>query len=301
VPERRVLTGMALVTLAGTAFGITPTLATISFDSGANPAGTLVTRFTIGATLLVGARTLIFRNRSWPERSVVLRLLGLGATGFFLGSFMYFTALSRIDTGLAVVLTYCYPAFVVFFGWWFLSHRPTRGVLVALVATTAGVFVTVGEIGGGERWAALLCVGSALSYTFYMLAGSRLFPRTDVLTGTSIVLVGGMGAYWLYALLAPDGVGVRFPGAPSGWVAAFALGAVSTVVGTSAMFAGINRIGPGHASVVTTIEPVVAITAGMVFLGETLTVGRAAGATLVVGALVGLATVEGRRPAQPVS
>jgi drug/metabolite transporter (DMT)-like permease len=47
-------------------------------------------------------------------------------------------------------------------------------------------------------------------------------------------------------------------------------------------------------SVITTIEPVLAIAMGVIFLNEAVTTTRVIGATFVIGALVALSVLESR-------
>jgi drug/metabolite transporter (DMT)-like permease len=69
---------------------------------------------------------------------------------------------------------------------------------------------------------------------------------------------------------------------------------VGTVTPILAGFAGLKRVGPSMVSVLTTLEPVLAIAAGVVFLGEDLTVNRMIGASFVLGALIALSVLEAR-------
>ena len=59
-------------------------------------------------------------------------------------------------------------------------------------------------------------------------------------------------------------------------------------------YAGLKRVGPSMLSVITTIEPVLAISMGVIFLNEGLTTTRVIGATFVIGALVALSVLESR-------
>ena len=67
-----------------------------------------------------------------------------------------------------------------------------------------------------------------------------------------------------------------------------------TVTPILAGFAGLKRVGPSMVSVLTTLEPVLAIAAGVIFLGEDLTVNRVIGASFVIGALIALSVLEAR-------
>jgi threonine/homoserine efflux transporter RhtA len=50
-------------------------------------------------------------------------------------------------------------------------------------------------------------------------------------------------------------------------------------------------------SVLTTLEPVLAIAAGIIFLSEELTINRVVGASFVIGALIALSVLEARTEA----
>ena len=67
-----------------------------------------------------------------------------------------------------------------------------------------------------------------------------------------------------------------------------------TVTPILASFAGLKRVGPSTVSVLATFEPVIAIIAGVIFLGEDLTLNRVLGASFVIGALIALPVLEAR-------
>ncbi len=68
------------------------------------------------------------------------------------------------------------------------------------------------------------------------------------------------------------------------WIAAITV--VSTVLAVAALFAGLKRIGPTAASIISTIEPVCAVALAYVIFGESLAALQLLGAATVIGALV---------------
>jgi drug/metabolite transporter (DMT)-like permease len=78
-----------------------------------------------------------------------------------------------------------------------------------------------------------------------------------------------------------------------GWLAALAL--VSTVAAVTLFFAGLRRVGPAAAAILSCLEPVVAVVLALVVFGETLGPVQVAGGALVLAAVVVLAG--SRRPA----
>ena len=299
VTNKSSVTGIGSVVLSSCFFGLAPTFSKFAQDEGSTAVGTLIARFTIAALIAIVARLLILKNEPWPSAKTVIELLLLGGVGYFLGALFYFTALERIDSSLAIVLFNCYPLFVVFFGWVLFNHKPTPKVLMTLVLTLTGVGISAGEVGNGQAWSIALCVGSALLYTAYSLGSSRTLMRTDAFTGTSIVLLGGAMAFWLYWLVGAKWIDVSFPDSVVGWSSIVLMGTMSTIGGTILFFVGMTRVGAAKASIATTAEPVMVIVAGVTILGESLNIPRAIGAALVIAALVMLALSEKRT--QPVT
>ena len=107
-------------------------------------------------------------------------------------------------------------------------------------------------------------------------------------------MAGAAAAFWLYWLLAPSSTPVLFPQHMAGWLWIGALATFSTVLSTSSLFAGLKILGPNTTSVVNTVEPVLNIAAGILFLNEVFSLQQGVGAVFVVGALVYLGVHETR-------
>ena len=286
--------GVAFVLVASVGFGLAPTFANFTFAHGANAVGILLARFTIASILMLISRPFFVRGTHWPSRRLTIQIFLLGSIGFFLGTLMYFTALKHIDSGLAVVIFYSNPVFIVLLSWWVNHHKPNRVVAVCLVFTLIGVAITVGQVGGGNMTSVLLVLGASLEYSLYMIISVRVMPKTDLFTGVNIVMIGAATSYALYWLLAPNSVAVHFPTDITGWINASFLGIISTACATAAMFAGVKIIGAASSSVIMTFEPVVAIFAGHLFFAEQLSATRLIGGAFVIGAVLVLALVESR-------
>ena len=83
--------------------------------------------------------------------------------------------------------------------------------------------------------------------------------------------------------------GAALPGRASAWLALVGVALVGTVVAVSAFFAALERLGPSDTAVVSTVEPVVALSAAAVVLGERLGPVQVAGGVLVLLAVLALA------------
>jgi len=79
------------------------------------------------------------------------------------------------------------------------------------------------------------------------------------------------------------------PASAPGWAAVAAIALASTVVAILAFFAGLKRVGPAVASIVSTLEPVVTVALAWIVLGETLSPIQLLGGTRVLAAKITLA------------
>ena len=288
------LLGFALVFLSSLGFSMAPTFSKRAYESGANTVGVLIVRFTIAAVLMLLIRQFSSGNRVWPKPRLMFDLFLLGAIGYSGAAFFYFTAIENMSTGVAIVICYIYPVFVVLIGWAVFKTKPKRQTIFSLVSAMIGVAITAGQPGNATTKGVILVLLSSLTYTFYTLSGSRAFKKTDLYTGVTIVMTGAATAFWLYWILAPSSTPVTFPQQTIGWVWIVALAIFSTVLSTSTLFAGLKILGPNTTSVVNTVEPVLNIVAGILFLNELFSLQQGVGAVFVVGALVYLGVHETR-------
>jgi drug/metabolite transporter (DMT)-like permease len=80
------------------------------------------------------------------------------------------------------------------------------------------------------------------------------------------------------------------------WLVLIAL--VSTVVAVSAFFAGLRRVGPSEAAILSTFEPVVTVVLAFAVLGERMNGAQLVGGALVLGAVIVLQLPARRRAAR---
>ncbi|MFM9173145.1 MAG: DMT family transporter [Acidimicrobiaceae bacterium] len=298
--------GVALIIISSVGFGLAPTFAKFSYDSGANAVGTLLARFSVAALLMLVVREIISRKKQstnqskskWPRPKIFGQLFLLGALGYFIATILYFSAIENIDSGLAITIFYCNPIIVVLLSWWLLGNKPSPIIVWCLVSTLIGVAIAAGQVGNADAIRVILLLIVAVEYAFYMIISSKVLPNVDLPTGVTIVMFGAATSFAIYSIVAPDSVSVVFPTSLAGWVSVLMMAIVATVVPTATLYAGMNLIGTGKTAIIQTFEPVASIGAGVIFLSEPLTLPRLIGATFVIGAVGVLATVESRSAAR---
>jgi drug/metabolite transporter (DMT)-like permease len=276
--------GTILCLASAAAFGAMGIFGKLAYDEGATVGTLLTARFGLAAVLFwVMARPSELRALRLRDVAIAL---GLGAVGYAAQAGCYFSALQRIDASLLALVLYTFPAMVAAAAIALGRERVDGRKLVALTMASGGLSFVVAGAGAGalEPVGVALALAAAVIYTTYILVGdgvSRRVPArmlsTLVCTGAAATLAAGSAAL---GELRPGDVTV----AGWGWLGCLAV--VSTVVSISLLFAGLRRVGPTTASILSTLEPVATVVLAFLAFGETLSGVQLAGGALVIAAVL---------------
>jgi drug/metabolite transporter (DMT)-like permease len=288
---RPALRGSALVVCSAVGFGLMPVFATYAYARGVNVPTLLLARFTLAAVVLFGylaARRRLPRLTARQAGSLLL----LGGVLYALQSTLYFTAVRHVSPAVTVLLFYLYPAFVLVLSVLRDRHRPSLAGMGAVGLSLGGLVLVVGRPDGrlslpGVAYA----VGAALVYAVYIMVGDRVTSRVPPLPSSAFVALSAAVSF----AATGAATGSLHLDLPAGaWPPVVGVALVSTVVAIGCFFAGMALTGPVRASVISTVEPVVAIVATGVLLGATMTGGQLLGGAVVLAGAVWGTTVPGR-------
>jgi drug/metabolite transporter (DMT)-like permease len=276
--------GALLCLASATAFGAMGIFGKLAYAEGATVGTLLAARFVLAAALLwafaAGSRG-VRRLRALPRRDVALAL-GLGAVGYSAQAGSYFAALDRLDASLLSLLVYTFPAIVAVTAVVIGRERASLRTAVALSLASAGlVLVLAGAAAGAlDPLGTALGLTAAVVYSAYILSSEGVAERIGPVALSTLVCTGAAGTLTLGAIAGGqlDLGGVSAAG--YGWLAGIAV--VSTVGAVGLFFAGLQRVGPTAASVLSTLEPVVTVGLAFAVFGESLGGAQLAGASLVL-------------------
>lgn len=272
--------GIALVLASSAAFGANAIFAKLSYDDGATVGEFLAIRFSIAAI----AFWIVLRPRVRRDQVVPGLLLGLAYCG---QATFYFTAVSMQDASVSSVFQAVTPPIVAIAAVLLGRERASPRVFVAIGIAGVGM-VLVGLAGDGDTGkvvplGVLLSIASSAWYAGYLLAGERIVKNIEPLVLGCLIATGGAIGF------AAGGFAVgqlRFEFGTQAWLW-FALSAtVSTVFAVTAIMAGMDRIGPSLAGLLTTFETPSTIIYATIVFGETLSAWQWVGAALVLAAVV---------------
>jgi len=283
-------TGTVLCLASAAAFGAMGIFGKLAYEEGASVGVLLASRFTIAAALFwaILACTGGLRGlRRLPRRDLGIAL-ALGAIGYCVQTGAYFAALERIDASLLGLLVYTFPVIVTVAAIALGRETAGRRTAVSLALASAGlVLVLAGAATGGvDALGAALGLAAAVVYSVYILSSEGIASRLGPLVLSALVCTGAATTLTL-AGLAGGGLA---PGAVTGtgWAWLACLAVVSTVGAISLFFAGLRRVGPSAASILSTIEPVVTVALAYVVFGESLGAAQLVGGALVLSAVLAM-------------
>lgn len=222
----------------------------------------------LGALRGLGERWRILTAFAAVEMAVPWPLLGFGEV--------------HVSSSLAAILIATVPLFVALLATRFdHSERPTRTRLLGMLIGLAGVVALVG-IDIGSEGDELLGAAAILVVAFLYAIGPMIVKRrlSDVDPLGPVAASLGIAALLVtpFALAdVPDSV----PSADT--LASLAvLGLLCSALAFLFFFRLIAEVGPGRATVITYINPVVALALGVAILDESVTTGVAVGLLLIL-------------------
>ncbi len=258
--------------------------AKLAYAEGVGLDALLILRFGLAGLLLL-IQALARGALGGLDGRTVLVGLGMGAVGYASQAGLYFAALTRIDAS-QVALVFCiYPLLVMVMAVLTRRERASRKRAAALGMAMAGIGLVLSGAAAGafDLLGALLALGSAIVYTCYILVGDRVAADVPPVALAALVCTGGFGTF-LVATVVRGGPDLGFSPAGWGWIGLLVL--VSTVGAILLFFAGLARVGPTVASLLSIVEPVVTVVGAALVFGESLSAVQGAGGVLVLAAVL---------------
>jgi len=291
MPEEAI--GGLYVALASIQFGLVVVLGKVASNRGVPVESLLAIRFGIAA-LVLAAFLLARRVALTAAPGERGKLLALGAFGYGVEATLFFLALARGTASAVTLLFFVYPVIVTVVSALAGVGIPGRVVLGSLGAAVAGVALVVGTSGHLDISGAgiAFALGSACTYTLYLLGVERTLKRTSSVVASMWVSAAAAGAIAVYAFVVrgatvPHGARQWWPVVGTG---VFTSGAFFT------LFAGIRRLGAVRTAIVAALEPLSTAALAVTLLGDPLRAGTVAGGVLILGGAVAAGIARGRSP-----
>lgn len=275
----RKLTGILLIALSAASFGTLAIFGRFAYEDGMNIYSVLFLRF--GASALFMSLILMIRKEFLPRGKVLAQLVGMGALGYVGQSFMYMNAINYASAGLVALLLYLYPFFVSILAALFLHEKVGRIKVIALILALTGTALTVGPV-SGQLAGVLMAVTAAVIYSIYIIVGTHVMKHVSPVQSSMVIFASAGAVYGLLTFWN----GLRLPASGLGWVAMLGIIIISTIIPVVTFLAGLERIGPTNAAMLSTLEPVVTVLLAAWLFHEKLPAVVIAGGGLILFAVI---------------
>ncbi len=272
-------TGILLIIVSAAAFGTLAIFGKFLYADGLDTFTMLFLRFAFAASTMT--LILILRREPFPRGRLLAQLIGMGALGYAGQSFSYLSAIKYASAGLVALLLYLYPIFVFVLSVIFLREKVTWPKALALTLALTGAALTANPE-GGQTLGMFYAVLAAVIYSVYIIVGAGVMKQVSAIQSSLVIFASAAAVYGTLTLVN----GTHFPVSSSGWWFMAGIVIVATIIPVTTFLAGLERIGPTNASLLSTLEPIVTV-----LLAAWLFAERLEPITLVGGALILVAVV----------
>jgi len=281
--------GVLLAAIGTFLFALKSIFIKLTFAYGVTPAALLLLRLWFSLPLYVAVLWWL-RRRGNPlplSQGMIVRAVGLGFLGYYLASYLDLSGLAYISAQLERLTLFTYPTLVALLAWMFLGEQLTPRILMAIALSYAGLWIMFGQeklvstASNHLGWGVLLVLGSALSYSLYILFAKPAIQRIGSLQFTSLAMIGStVFATAHYALAEPVAELAAYP--TTVYAYAIVLAMVCTVLPSFMINEAIARVGATRTTVIGTVGPVLTMLLAIMILHEPTSVYHFVGMLVAV-------------------
>jgi DME family drug/metabolite transporter len=243
-------------------------------------------------TLVSGLAMLRDRTKlraTWAARAWVVWLGVSDAMNVLL-----FFAAVRLVISVAVLVHYLTPILVAIAAPFALREKLTRRTAGAVLTSVAGLVVMLAPASGAADrtaawWAAGFAAASAVFYASNVIVNKLI---ASAFSPSEAMFWHGVVATPILALLVPRAAWTRIDSRAAAFLALVAIGP-GAIAGLAYVW-GLRRMPAAHASALTLIEPLVAVSLGAILFGEPFGPRTLIGGGLILGG--SLAVMRGPTP-----
>jgi drug/metabolite transporter (DMT)-like permease len=251
----RPLLGIFLVVLVGLFGGATGPVERFAFREGLTPLSINTARLLLSTSLILLYAAVRRRDALVPKRGELPWHVLNGAVGIGVTYVATNIAFLRIPVGLAMMLFYLAPFWVMVAarGFWNEPVTSLQGGCLALAL--AGTWIAVGGIGGNrpDLFGTLCAISGGMGYACYILSGRYGVGRKDPFTAYLQAFIWGLLTVAGTALASGEAE-TLLRTSPAGWIYLAILAVVCTVGVYGLLMASLRFIPGSVASIVSMSE-----------------------------------------------
>jgi len=275
------------ILIAASLWGSIGIIVKLFYAAGFSPLQLVCFRTIIGSALIFLYLLVRDREKFKIRLKDLWLFFGTGILSFVFFNVNYFIAVEKTGLSVASVLLYTAPAFVFLLSVLIFKEVITRRKMGALALALLGCVLVSGVLQSSDvplNGAGILSgILAGFGYGLYSIFAKLALTKYDTLTVTLYTFIfASLGAIpfarieQVPGLITSGGLAVN--------IILFAV--VITILPFTLYTKGLSRVEPSRASILATIEPVVATIFGVILFNEQLTMMKTIGIAAVIGAAI---------------
>ncbi len=221
------------------------------------------------------------------QRRDLPRFIALGIVGVAMTNYTYYLTVSEASVAAAILIQYTAPALVMLY--MVLVRKEEQGSILkvgALALALVGCYLAVKGEGATlalPGWSIVSGPGSAVCFAVMIVGSKRLLARYSQWTVLTY-LFGVATVFWL--LVQPPWVLAAEGYTPYDWLVFLLFSCLSVLLPYSFFAYSLHRLEASAVGIVGTLEPIVAIVAAWIMVGETVSATQVFGGVLILSAVL---------------
>ncbi len=250
-------------------------------------------RFLLASVALLGFLWLARIPFARPTAGQWLQLALLGFFGIFFYNLCFFYGLQYISASRASLIVALNPAVIGLASWLLFKERLSRLKVLGILICIGGAGVVIISrnpqllAATPDAWIGdLLIFGCVLSWGIYSLFSRSLNQSIGPLQTVTFSILLGTLMLWALAAVRGEVSGAAMANlGMTQWLSLVYLGVLGSALAYIGYYDGIRRIGATRSGVFIALNPLTAVLAGAVLLGERLTMPMCLGGALILAGI----------------
>jgi drug/metabolite transporter (DMT)-like permease len=217
----------------------------------------------------------------------ILYFILLGTLGYTAVNVFYILAISKLQVAVAILIEYMAPVLILLYLLIFMREKPNRAVVAAMASALLGCYLVVGgyniNLIGLQAEGIAYAFGAAFGFAWWSVHGEYGMHRYNPWT---VLFYASIVAMIWWNIIHPPLAALRQTYSATTWMWILLMATVGTILPFGLYFEGVNLIRATRASIIATLEPIMAGALALIFLNEMPEPLQVAGGILIIAAVV---------------